>query len=52
MPSGGAPLSICDTVSWNAAGPSLAHPQRLAVEHRLLDGEPAHRVDDAGQRVR
>ena len=51
MPSGGASLSICDTVSWNAAGPSVAHPQRLAVEHRLPStGRRTHRLDDPRQR--
>ena len=32
-------------------GPAGIHPQRLAVEHRLADREPAHRRDDARQRV-
>ena len=37
MPSGGASLSICDTVSWNGGRAVVAHPERLAVEHRLRD---------------
>src|SRR4029453_11523983 len=30
----------------------LAHPERLAVEHRLPNGEPTRDVDETGKRVR
>ena len=50
-PSGAASRSIRETVSWNAAGPVLAHPQRLAVEHRLSTGSRRTAADDPGQRV-
>ena len=52
MPSGGASLSICETVSWKAAGPSSPIHSASPSSTACRTGRRAHRGDDPRQRVR